>query len=348
MSNGLSLPFGGTGDGKMLFSITNTAKGGIAIAGDSQGAVVPPDKKIHTPAIIPVGVQGHSANGVGVSGISDGNTGTGVAGVCKDGTGVQGESTKGIGVFGASAGFDAVVGESNSDAHAGVTGRNHTKGANGGVGVYGIGGLYAGKFDGDLQVNGVAKVIGGLTVGFPGKFNIAGILVTDNVGKVLQVIGGAEIDGNLTVNNGNIQVNSGDVLLADCAEDFDTMDEAQIAPGTVMAIDQDEALLPCHRAYDTRVAGIVSGAGDYRSAITLDRRESKHNRVPIALIGKTCCKVDASYSPIEVGDLLTTSPTPGHAMKATDALKAFGSVIGKALRPLKTGRGLIPILVALQ
>jgi hypothetical protein len=70
--------------------------------------------------------------------------------------------------------------------------------------------------------------------------------------------------------------------------------------------------------------------------------------VPLALLGKVFCKVDAQYSPIEVGDLLTTSPTIGHAMKADDPLKAFGSVIGKALRPLQAGRGMIPILVALQ
>ena len=51
---------------------------------------------------------------------------------------------------------------------------------------------------------------------------------------------------------------------------------------------------------------------------------------------------------IEIGDLLTTSPTPGHAMKADDPLKAFGTVIGKALRPLAAGQGLLPILIALQ
>jgi hypothetical protein len=65
-------------------------------------------------------------------------------------------------------------------------------------------------------------------------------------------------------------------------------------------------------------------------------------------MGKVYCKVDARYSPIEVGDLLTTSPTMGHAMKAEDPLKAFGSVIGKALRPLQEGLGLVPVLVALQ
>ena len=68
----------------------------------------------------------------------------------------------------------------------------------------------------------------------------------------------------------------------------------------------------------------------------------------MALIGKVHCKVDARYSPIEVGDLLTTSPTPGHAMRATDPLKAFGAVLGKALHGLARGQGLLPILVSLQ
>jgi hypothetical protein len=35
-------------------------------------------------------------------------------------------------------------------------------------------------------------------------------------------------------------------------------------------------------------------------------------------------------------------------MKADDPLKAFGAVIGKALRSMKSGQGMIPILIALQ
>jgi hypothetical protein len=106
-------------------------------------------------------------------------------------------------------------------------------------------------------------------------------------------------------------------------------------------------LRPCHRAYDKRVAGVVSGAGGYKPAILLDRRDSPH-RVAVAVIGKVYCNVDAQYGPIETGDLLTTSPTPGHAMRALDPALAFGAVIGKALRPLPHGTGLVPILVALR
>jgi hypothetical protein len=149
--------------------------------------------------------------------------------------------------------------------------------------------------------------------------------------------------------NGNIRV-SGDVLLvgADCAEDFDIIGAECVQPGTVMVIDNDGALRPSEQAYDKRVAGVISGAGNYRPGITLDRQIERANRLPLALTGKVYCKVDAEHSPIEIGDLLTSSSTIGHAMKAEDRDKAFGAVIGKALHELDDGRGLIPILVALQ
>lgn len=115
-----------------------------------------------------------------------------------------------------------------------------------------------------------------------------------------------------------------------------------------MVLDQDGALQRSQQAYDKRVAGVISGAGDYKPGIVLDKQQSSERRVPVALVGKVYCKVDADYASIEVGNLLTTSPTAGHAMKAGDHLKAFGAVIGKALRPLKEGQNLIPILIALQ
>jgi hypothetical protein len=65
-------------------------------------------------------------------------------------------------------------------------------------------------------------------------------------------------------------------------------------------------------------------------------------------MGKVFCKVDADHGNVEVGDLLTTSPTEGHAMRADRVAAAFGTVIGKSLQPLDQGRGLIAVLVALQ
>jgi hypothetical protein len=143
---------------------------------------------------------------------------------------------------------------------------------------------------------------------------------------------------------------AGDIILqnADCAEDFEITDCAQVDPGTVMVIANDGGLRPSEDAYDKRVAGVISGANDLRPGIVLGRRASMRARHPVALMGQVYCKVDASYAAIEVGDLLTTSATPGHAMRAADPVKAFGAVIGKALSPLTAGQGLIRILVALQ
>lgn len=143
---------------------------------------------------------------------------------------------------------------------------------------------------------------------------------------------------------------TGDIRLsgADCAENFDVVDAAAVNAGEVLVVGHLGALEPCREAYDKRVAGVVSGAGSYRPGLILDACAGQAGRVAVALMGKVFCKVDATAHPIDVGDLLTTSNTPGHAMKATDAAKAFGAVIGKAMRAQPSGTGMIPILVCLQ
>jgi hypothetical protein len=247
------------------------------------------------------------------------------------GVGVYGDSDNGPGVYGSSASFDAVVGETQSDAHAGVTGRNLTTGASGGVGVYGVGGQFGGKFDGGLLVNGNATITG------TASMNSANITGT------------GAVSGDFSVGG---KVSANDVILAgrDCAEEFDIAQAEQLEPGTVVVFDSEGAISQSTEPYNKRVAGVISGAGKYRPGVILGREGlSGEGRAPVALMGRVYCKVDAFYSPIEVGDLLTTCPTPGHAMKADDRLKAFGSVIGKALQSMSAGqKGLIPILVALQ
>lgn len=233
------------------------------------------------------GVYGESGQ-QGVFGHSTDVSGTGVYGGSVEGSGfgVRGDSTDGIAVQGQSFG--------NGTAIKGIgfgKGKENGKG----IAVEGIGGLLAGRFDGDVEVTGDIRLVN-----------------------------------------------------ADCAEDFDIAGLERVEPGTVMVIDTEGALRQSDHAYDKRVAGVISGAGIYKPALILDKQESSKNRMPIALMGKVYCKVDASYGAIEVGDLLTTSPTLGHAMKAVDPMKSFGAVIGKALRPLEVGQDLIPVLVSLQ
>jgi len=57
-------------------------------------------------------------------------------------------------------------------------------------------------------------------------------------------------------------------------------------------------------------------------------------------------KVDADYGTIQPGDLLTSSATPGYAMKASAPI--VGSIIGKALEPLLSGKGKIKVFVSVK
>lgn len=166
---------------------------------------------------------------------------------------------------------------------------------------------------------------------------------TGNVG-----IGTVQPNEKLHV-NGNIRVN-GDILLgnADCAEEFTVKNVDLVEPGMVMVLNEDETVGPCIKAYDRKVTGVISGAGAYHPAIILNKQENSTDRVPIAIMGKVLCKVDSSYAKIEIGDLLTTSRTLGHAMRAVSPVRAFGSVIGKALASAHEGRSMIPVLVSLR
>jgi len=137
-----------------------------------------------------------------------------------------------------------------------------------------------------------------------------------------------------------------DLIGADCAEDFDVA--SPVEAGSVVCVDDEGALSSCVRAYDRRVVGVISGAGDWHPALRLDRQCTERPRAPLALVGKVYGLADASHAPIRVGDLLTTSTTPGHAMLASDATQAFGAVLGKSLKPLRSGQGLVPMLIALQ
>lgn len=180
---------------------------------------------------------------------------------------------------------------------------------------------------------GLNSVTASLTVG--GEGNAGDVFILDDQGDVRIRLNGTTGDIELTG--------------ADCAEEFNVDGNGEaIEPGTVMRIGEDVGVRPSDSAYDKRVAGIVSGAGPYRPGIVLDKVRGRCERVALALSGKAYCKVDANYAPVEIGDLLTTSSTSGHAMKAGDPFQAFGTVIGKALQGLPSGRGLIPVLIALH
>jgi hypothetical protein len=135
----------------------------------------------------------------------------------------------------------------------------------------------------------------------------------------------------------------------DMAEMFPSSAGA-IVPGSVMAIDPDRpgALRIARTPYDRRVAGVVSGANDYRPGITLNAGSAAPNRVTVTLTGTVYCLASNANGPVRAGDLLTSSSVPGHAMRAGDGEAARGAVLGKALEDLRGERGLVLILASLQ
>jgi len=134
---------------------------------------------------------------------------------------------------------------------------------------------------------------------------------------------------------------------ADCAEEFDVQEGSTVDAGSVVILGDEGTVTECREEYDTRVAGVISGAGSYRPGLLLDRKSTAAARVPVTLMGKVFCKVDAAKAPVRPGDLLVSSPLPGHAMRACDRSRLPGSVIGKALGCLPKETGLLPILLAL-
>ncbi|MDH3892276.1 MAG: hypothetical protein OEV49_14455 [candidate division Zixibacteria bacterium] len=136
---------------------------------------------------------------------------------------------------------------------------------------------------------------------------------------------------------------------SDLAEPFE-MTGGNLLPGAVVVIDENN---PGHtrastKAYDQRVAGIISGAGGVNPGLTLSQQGVLDGGQLVALTGRVYCQATAINGAIKPGDLLTTSDIAGHAMKATDATRSHGTVIGKAMTTLDDGEGLVLVLVNLQ
>ena len=120
--------------------------------------------------------------------------------------------------------------------------------------------------------------------------------------------------------------------------------------GTVVTLNpaQSNQVTASSTAYDTRVAGVVSE----RPGLALG--EAGKDKVLVATTGRVKVKVDATRSPINIGDLLVTSDKEGVAMKSEPVelggikLHRPGTLIGKALEPLEKGTGEILVLLSLQ
>ncbi len=158
-------------------------------------------------------------------------------------------------------------------------------------------------------------------------------------GQLLNILARNATVRQLTINGG-----------ADLAEPFALKGGDAISKGSIVVIARDGSgtLELSSEAYDTRVAGIVSGANGINPGLTLHQEGINDHGHNVALTGRVYCRVDASNGAIKPGDLLTTSANPGHAMKATDHSRTQGAVLGKAMSTLDEGTGFVLVLVTLQ
>jgi hypothetical protein len=314
------------------------------------------DPRILDPRDFAAGVLGLAVGQPAVWGIASG--GAGVFGLVEgaQSPGVFGQSvpddndTSGVGVHG--AGAIGVVG----DGDVGVKGNGRGGTSNGFLGgndpvFHQLAGVYGESAQqgvmGLTKAPGGTGVYGGGTAAADGKqIGVRGETLT-GVGVQGESFDAAGLAGRFV---GDVEV-TGDIRLAsrDLAEQFEVDSRRPCEAGMVMVIGELGALSPCHQAYDRRAVGVISGAGNLHPAITLGAVDNHATpTASIALAGTAFCLVDADFGAIEPGDLITSSETSGHAMKANDPSRSFGSIVGKALAPLPRGRGLVPILIALQ
>ncbi|HUU95952.1 MAG TPA: hypothetical protein VM487_09430 [Phycisphaerae bacterium] len=255
------------------------------------------------------------------------SSGTGVYGLHDESSGTL------PGVWGAtdsvSSNATGVRGFVNSTApggsSAGVRGHNNGTGGSG-IGVWG-------------SQDGSGYGVYGYTPSGRGVYGLS----TDGVG-----VYGRSTNGYAGYFNGTVSVDVLEITGADVAEKFPVSEE--VKPGMVVAIDADNPGQLClaRGAYNRRVAGVVSGAGNIPTGTILGNLPGCEDDPPIALSGRVWVYGDATEQPIVPGDLLTTAAHPGHAMKVTDYEKAQGAVLGKAMTGLEEGTGLVLVLVNLQ
>ncbi|MDF1699162.1 MAG: hypothetical protein P1U56_25130 [Saprospiraceae bacterium] len=156
-----------------------------------------------------------------------------------------------------------------------------------------------------------------------------------------------DVSGNSRFITDEIEIRGG----SDLSEHFDVSDSENIVkPGMIVSIDPLNAgkMTIANKAYDKKVAGIISGANGIKTGVFMGQKGTiADGQYPIALTGRVYVYASDEGGPIQPGDFLTTSSTPGYAMKTTDFNKAQGAIVGKAMTaPSK--EGFVLVLVNLQ
>ncbi len=121
----------------------------------------------------------------------------------------------------------------------------------------------------------------------------------------------------------------------DFAEMFPAVESVSPGEVVVFANDEESVMRSTGITYDDTIAGIVSTQPGFLAGQNID------GHIPVALAGRVPTYVSAENGSIEIGDPLTTSSTPGYAMKAVEA----GPIVGYAMESFSSGTGSITVFV---
>jgi hypothetical protein len=164
-------------------------------------------------------------------------------------------------------------------------------------------------------------------------------------------------DGTIAINKCHIDANGTLVNGSDFAEALPAMGERKSyeAGDVLVASSEREGSVECSSSrYDRRIIGVYSTRPAVLGADKGGETRVDAQDVPVAITGIVPTKATAENGPILAGDLLTTSSTPGHAMKATPVVVGgaeiypAGTVLGKALTSLHGETGVVKVLVMLR
>ncbi len=164
-----------------------------------------------------------------------------------------------------------------------------------------------------------------------------GLYVKGGNGRAIDAIGDIVASGHIYANTSTFIGDIAEPVLAVSGVEAGDVVAIGSLSGDFESVRFEKASTP----YDKRVAGVISTNPSMILANDKDR-------LPLAVNGIVPVKVDTAYGEIHPGDLLTSSPEPGYAMKVSDHSKAQGAIIGKALETLREGQGKIMVLVTLQ
>jgi hypothetical protein len=302
------------------------------------------------------GIEARGGNGRGLLGSSDYNDGivgktgknnkSGVYGHSIDGFGVTGSSTNNIGVQG--FGATGVKGRSTIDNGKGVFGEAS---GGSGTGVYG-----AAKGSSSLYgVYGSCEYRWQRAVYSKGDLEVDGSIYASD-SKSGFVVDICLNDDGTSLKHGEVVVISGvaEPVLGTIPVPLVCRATGANATGIIGVVDRlyqtysnsvhhpkmQGSTISEKEPNGSLMEGMTIAPGSYLSVVTLGAYQ--------------VIRIDASYGAIQPGDLLTSSPSPGYAMKAqpvnVSGVEFYrpGTIIGRALATLEFGQGTVPVFVSLQ